>query len=59
MIDNFESNHEQPSQILNGERLQCHRLIERIAKRPGLIKLLLLAERSLTTFEQYKANRRK
>jgi hypothetical protein len=59
MIDNPESNNEQPSQTLNEVRLRCHRLIDLIAKRPGSIKLLLLAERSLTTFEQYKANRRK
>lgn len=40
-------------------RLRCHRLIDRIARKNGAMKLLQLAERSLTTFEQYKANRKR
>lgn len=38
-------------------RLRCHRLIDLIAKHPGSQKLLLLAERALTNFANYKANR--
>jgi hypothetical protein len=55
MIDNSESNHEKTSD-LNEARLQCHPLIDRIAKRPGSAKLLQLAEKALTNFVNYKAN---
>jgi len=53
-----ESNTEQLSQ-LDEVRLRCHGLIDRIARKNGAMKLLQLAERSLTTFEQYKANRKR
>ncbi|MBD1825689.1 hypothetical protein H6F51_24790 [Cyanobacteria bacterium FACHB-DQ100] len=39
-------------------RLRCHRLIDRIAKRPGSAKLLQLAEKSLTLYAEYKASRK-
>ncbi|MBD1823677.1 hypothetical protein H6F51_14415 [Cyanobacteria bacterium FACHB-DQ100] len=42
---------------LDEVRLRCHRLIDRIAKRPGSTKLLQLAERALTNFANYKKNR--
>ncbi|MBD1847289.1 hypothetical protein H6F89_28565 [Cyanobacteria bacterium FACHB-63] len=39
-------------------RLRCHRLIDRIAKRPGSAKLLQLAEKALILYAGYKANRK-
>ncbi|MGG6266245.1 hypothetical protein ACQ4M3_05320 [Leptolyngbya sp. AN03gr2] len=56
MIENSESNIEQSSDP-NDVRLRCHRLIDRIAKRPGSAKLLQSAERALTLFANYKKNR--
>ncbi|MCY6492332.1 hypothetical protein [Leptolyngbya sp. GGD] len=57
MIDNSESNdNEQPSQM-NEVRLRCPRLIDRVAKSPGSARLLQLAEKALTNFANYKANR--
>lgn len=38
-------------------KLECHRLIEAIARRPGAIKLLLGAKAALATYAAYKANR--
>lgn len=38
-------------------KIDCHRLIEAIARRPGAIKLLLCAQRALRTFADYKTNR--
>ena len=45
------------SHTVDGVKLRCHVLVDRIAKRPGAIKLLLCAERALQTFASYKANR--
>lgn len=37
---------------------ECHRLIEQIARRPGPIKLLLIARNALQPLAQYKQKRR-
>jgi hypothetical protein len=56
MSETSETNREQASRP-DEVRLRCHRLIDFIAKRPGSQKLLLLAERVLTDFANYKKNR--
>lgn len=33
---------------------ECHQLLERIARRPGAIKLLMGAKSALKTYAQYK-----
>ncbi|MBD2081783.1 hypothetical protein [Leptolyngbya sp. FACHB-17] len=56
MSEASEANTEQlshPDEV----RLRCHKLIDRIAKRPGSAKLLQLAEKSLTLYANYKKNR--
>lgn len=57
MSDTFETNTEQASRP-DEVRLRCHQLIDAIAKHRGSQKLLLLAERALTNFANYKKNRR-
>ena len=56
MNDNPESNNEQSSQ--DDVRLRCHKLIDRIAKRPGSAKLLALAEKALILYSEYKGTRK-
>ncbi|MBD1856467.1 MULTISPECIES: hypothetical protein [Leptolyngbya] len=43
---------------LNDLRMRCHQLIDAIAKRPGAIKLLKLAEKALVLYSEYKSNRK-
>ncbi|MBD1844014.1 hypothetical protein H6F89_11500 [Cyanobacteria bacterium FACHB-63] len=57
MIENLKPNTQQPSHT-DEVRLRCHKLIDRIARRPGSAKLLQLAEKSLTLYAEYKANRK-
>lgn len=37
---------------------ECHRMLDRVARRPGAMKLLLGVQRQLQLFAGYKANRR-
>lgn len=57
MNETTESNTPSALHTVDGVKLRCHILVDRIAKRPGAIKLLLCAERALQTFANYKANR--
>lgn len=57
MTQNPESTTETTSHT-DEVRLRCHRLIDRIAKRPGSAKLLQLAEKALILYAEYKANRK-
>lgn len=42
---------------LNALRLECHRLVDAVSRRPGAAKLLLAVHKQLTLFAAYKANR--
>ncbi|MBD1859287.1 MULTISPECIES: hypothetical protein [Leptolyngbya] len=44
---------------LNELRLHCHKLIDRIARNPGAIKLLTGVIPTLEIYANYKSNRRK
>lgn len=42
---------------LNQLKLECHQLIEQVARRPGAAKLLLGIKGTLEMYASYKANR--
>lgn len=43
---------------LNVLRLECHRLVDVVSRRPGAMKLLLGVRSQLLLFAGYKSNRR-
>lgn len=55
MSDNSATN-TQPL-TLNALRLECHRLIDAVSRRPGAAKLLLAVHKQLTLFAAYKERR--